>query len=70
MYHLKQLYGIMGMKLLRGTDFRMQEYRREVFLRFYEFHLRYRSHAGAVYYVMPYLTLWEVGSMTPSVTRI
>jgi hypothetical protein len=42
-------------RLIKDSDFRMKEYRREVFLRFYEFHLRYRSHAGAVYYVMPYL---------------
>ena len=38
-----------------GMDFRKPEHRREVFLRFYEFHLKYRSHPGAVYYVMPYL---------------
>ena len=36
-------------------DFRQKELREEVFLRFYEFHLRYRAHPGAVYYVMPYL---------------
>ncbi len=38
-----------------GMDFREPRYRREVFLRFYEYHLKYRSHPGAVYYVMPYL---------------
>jgi hypothetical protein len=38
-----------------GLDFRRPQYRREVFLRFYEFHLRYRAHPGAVYYLMPYL---------------
>ena len=43
------------MELTKNTDFRTEEFRREVFLRFYEFHLRYRSHAGAVYYVMPFL---------------
>ena len=42
-------------ELTPGLDFRRVEYRREVFLRFYEFHLRYRSHPGAVYYLMPYL---------------
>lgn len=42
-------------KLDAGMDFRLPEYRGEVFLRFYEFHLRYRSHPGAVYYVMPHL---------------
>ena len=36
-------------------DFRKPEYRREVFLRFYEFHLKYRSHPGAVYYLIPYI---------------
>ena len=38
-----------------GTDFRWPQYRREVFHRFYEFHLRYRAHPGCVYYVVPYL---------------
>jgi len=38
-----------------GMDFRDPRYRREVFHRFYEFHLRYRSHPGAVYYVLPHL---------------
>jgi len=42
-------------ELTQGLDFRLPEYRREVFLRFYEFHLKYRSHPGAVYYVIPYL---------------
>jgi len=27
--------------LVPGLDFRLHEYRREVFLRFYEFHLKY-----------------------------
>lgn len=38
-----------------GMDFRQPRYRREVFLRFYGFHLKHRAHPGAVYYVMPYL---------------
>lgn len=38
-----------------GMDFRRCEYRREVFLRFYEFHLEHRSHPGCVYYAMPWL---------------
>lgn len=38
-----------------GLDFRQPKYRREVFLRFYEFHLKYRAHAGAIYYAFPYL---------------
>jgi len=41
--------------LREGMDFRDHQYRREVFLRFYEFHLKHRSHPGAVYYIMPYL---------------
>lgn len=39
-----------------GMDFRKPEYRREVFLRFYEFHLKHKSHAGGVYYFIPYLS--------------
>lgn len=42
--------------LAAGMDFRLPQYRREVFLRFYEFHLRYRSHPGCVYYAMPWLS--------------
>lgn len=41
--------------LEKGMDFRDIKYRREVFLRFYEFHLTYRSHPGAVYFAMPWL---------------
>ena len=41
--------------LRAGADFRRRAYRREVFLRFYEFHLRYRSHPGGVYYLIPFL---------------
>ena len=43
------------MALTVGTDFRLPEYRREVFLRFYQFHLKYRAHPGCVYYLMRYL---------------
>lgn len=39
-----------------GMDFRRPEYRREVFLRFYEFHLKYRAHPGGVYFLLPWLT--------------
>lgn len=38
-----------------GLDFRRPEYRREVFLRFFEFHLENRSHPGCVYFAMPWL---------------
>ena len=38
-----------------GMDFRRPEFRREVFLRFYEFHLKFRGHAGAVYYAFPHI---------------
>ena len=41
--------------LISGLDFRRPEYRRAVFLRFYDFHLRYRAHPGCVYYLMPWL---------------
>lgn len=39
-----------------GMDFREPQYRREVFLRFYEFHLKHRSHPGGVYFAFPWLT--------------
>lgn len=42
-------------QLERGQDFRHPMYRREVFLRFYEFHLKYRTHPGCVYFLLPYL---------------
>ena len=42
-------------KLVKGLDFRKPEYRRETFLRFYEFHLKYRAHPGAVYFMFNYL---------------
>jgi hypothetical protein len=38
-----------------GMDFREALYRREVFLRFYEFHLRHKTSPGCVYFVMPEL---------------
>jgi hypothetical protein len=38
-----------------GVDCRLKQYRREVFLNFYEFHLRYKAHPGGVYHYMPYL---------------
>lgn len=41
--------------LQSGLDFREPQYRREVFLRFYEFHLRYRTHPGCVYLLFPEL---------------
>jgi Alpha-glutamyl/putrescinyl thymine pyrophosphorylase clade 2 len=46
-----------------GMDFRLPQYRREVFLRFYEFHLKYRSHPGAIYYMLPYFR--KKYSLTP-----
>lgn len=42
-------------ELKAGMDFRKPEYRREVFLRFYEFHLKYAAHPGCIYYIMPFL---------------
>ena len=41
--------------LITGLDFRKPEYRREVFLRFYEYHTKHKGHAGAVYYSFPYI---------------
>lgn len=41
--------------LRADLDFREPQYRREVFHRFYTFHLKYRAHPGCVYYLMPYL---------------
>jgi hypothetical protein len=50
------LEGLKEVKALKtGMDFRHPQYRREVWMRFYEFHLRHRSHPGAVYYAFPYL---------------
>jgi hypothetical protein len=36
-------------------DFRLPEYRREVFLRFWTFHLKHRAHPGGVYFAFPAL---------------
>ena len=47
--------GLTRMELAAGTDFRLAAYRREVWQRFYSFHLRYRSHPGGVYYALPAL---------------
>lgn len=41
--------------LEEGMDFREPKYRREVFLRFYEFHLKHRAHPGGVYFAFPWL---------------
>ena len=41
--------------LRSGLDFRLREYRQEVWHQFYEFHLRYRAHPGCVYYLIPWL---------------
>lgn len=35
-----------------GMDFRNPRYRREVFLRFLEFQLKYKGHSGAIYYAL------------------
>lgn len=43
------------MELAQGADFRRPECRREVFQRFYTFHLRNRTHPGCVYFLLPYL---------------
>lgn len=37
------------------TDFKDPKVRRELFLDFYEFHLKYKAHPGAVYYAFPYM---------------
>jgi hypothetical protein len=51
-----QIHGLPEEKDLRyGMDFRDPRYRREVFLRFYQFHLKHRAHPGAVYYLLPFL---------------
>lgn len=42
-------------KLEVGMDFRLPQYRRETFIRFYEFHLKYRAHPGGVYRILPFL---------------
>jgi Alpha-glutamyl/putrescinyl thymine pyrophosphorylase clade 2 len=51
-----ELHGLSEETDLRaGMDFRLPQYRREVFLRFYEFHAKWRSHPGAVYYMFPHM---------------
>mgnify|MGYP003676705992 FL=1 len=51
-----QIKNIKEVKELKsGYDFRIPEYRREVFLRLYEFHIKYKSHAGGVYFAFPYI---------------
>lgn len=42
--------------LKQGFDFRLPKYRREVFLRFYDFSLKYKIHPGAVYFALPWLS--------------
>ena len=42
-------------KLKKGMDFRLPQYRREVFLKLYEFHIKYKAHAGGVYFAFPYI---------------
>ena len=42
-------------ELVPGLDFRQPKYRREVFLKFYEFHLNNKSHPGGVYFAFPWL---------------
>ena len=37
------------------TDWRLPENRREAFQRFYSFHLKYRTHPGCVYFLLPEL---------------
>lgn len=41
------------MELVAGSDFRLAQYREEVFQRFFSFHLKYKSNPGCVYYLMP-----------------
>ena len=43
------------MDLTEGADFREPQYRQEVFLRFYDFHLRHEAHPGCVYALFPWL---------------
>lgn len=44
-----------GLDLKYGMDFRLPQFRRETFHRFYEFHLRYRTSPGLVYLIIPTL---------------
>src|SRR5208337_1209246 len=48
-------FGGINLDLQYGMDFRKPEYRREVFHRFYEFHLKYATHPGCIYFVFPFL---------------
>ena len=47
---------ILETDLKYGMDFRKPEYRREVFLRFYQFHTEFKLHPGLVYLLIPYLS--------------
>lgn len=42
-------------ELAEGMDFRRTELRREVFLRFYEWSVKYRSFPGGVHYLLPFM---------------
>jgi len=42
--------------LERRSDYRKLEHRREVFLRFYQFHTQFKLHPGLVYLLIPYLS--------------
>lgn len=51
-----QLQGFQEVSTLEpGLDFRLPEYRRAVFMRFYLWSVNYRVHPGGVYFLMPYL---------------
>src|SRR5258708_38207462 len=58
-YELSRACSILDIEEIKdleeGLDFRLPQYRREVFLRFYEFHLENRSHPGGVYFAIPWL---------------
>ena len=45
-----------------SRDWRLPEHRREAFQRFYSFHLKYRTHPGLVYFLLPDLGrhLWGI----------
>src|SRR3990167_6779541 len=38
-----------------SVDCRLLEHRRETFLKFYAFHIKYKAHPGGAYYIMPWL---------------
>lgn len=51
------------MQLIRGSDFRLPQYRREIWHRNYTFTLRHRCHPGGVYYALPSMALdfgWDL----------